>query len=511
MEAWRTEGDFRAAASATTRRCARCSTDAEIAEVFRLERYLGARGRRVRAACSARTHEACACRATRGSCGAAHQRRHPRSAPTWRRGSSRPVATRCRRASPRAPPATLDDRLAGALKRPADLRALPGRAPTWPSIGCRCRTAGPRCAGSTRAVRRRPCCSWPWRCSRAFGAAARTGTPRESARGGVERDRPASSARSSASSASVFIALVAVIILLQHFGVNVAVAGGVARRRLAGHRPRRPGHARQHVRAASRSCSTGRSTWATASSSRPARWATWRPSACAPRASAPRTRPLLVVPNSLLVKDRVVNLQPADARAHHPRRRGRRLRQPTSARRTEPAGRRRRWLGAARSTGARRRSCVVQRVRRLLGRPARSCSGCATTWTRARPVGTCTKRSTGGCARPASSARCPARRVVRSGAAPRRRTGGLNRKDDVESPRLRDPQEVGVRSRRARPSTTRSRRSATRAWPTSGRASSSSWRCPSWAAEEARKAAEEIAHRVLSNPVIESYRVEVEP
>jgi phosphoribosylformylglycinamidine synthase subunit PurS len=29
-------------------------------------------------------------------------------------------------------------------------------------------------------------------------------------------------------------------------------------------------------------------------------------------------------------------------------------------------------------------------------------------------------------------------------------------------------------------------------------------------AEEARKAAEEIAHRVLSNPVIESYRVEVE-
>jgi phosphoribosylformylglycinamidine synthase subunit PurS len=29
--------------------------------------------------------------------------------------------------------------------------------------------------------------------------------------------------------------------------------------------------------------------------------------------------------------------------------------------------------------------------------------------------------------------------------------------------------------------------------------------------EEAKKAAEEIAHRVLSNPVIESYRVEVEP
>ena len=28
--------------------------------------------------------------------------------------------------------------------------------------------------------------------------------------------------------------------------------------------------------------------------------------------------------------------------------------------------------------------------------------------------------------------------------------------------------------------------------------------------EEARKMAEEIAHRVLSNPVIESYRVEVE-
>jgi phosphoribosylformylglycinamidine synthase subunit PurS len=29
--------------------------------------------------------------------------------------------------------------------------------------------------------------------------------------------------------------------------------------------------------------------------------------------------------------------------------------------------------------------------------------------------------------------------------------------------------------------------------------------------EEAKKAAEDIAHRVLSNPVIESYRVEVEP
>jgi phosphoribosylformylglycinamidine synthase len=33
---------------------------------------------------------------------------------------------------------------------------------------------------------------------------------------------------------------------------------------------------------------------------------------------------------------------------------------------------------------------------------------------------------------------------------------------------------------------------------------------PELAAEEARKAAEEIAHRVLSNPVIESYRVEVD-
>ena len=29
--------------------------------------------------------------------------------------------------------------------------------------------------------------------------------------------------------------------------------------------------------------------------------------------------------------------------------------------------------------------------------------------------------------------------------------------------------------------------------------------------DEAKKAAEDIAHRVLSNPVIESYRVEVEP
>jgi phosphoribosylformylglycinamidine synthase PurS subunit len=34
---------------------------------------------------------------------------------------------------------------------------------------------------------------------------------------------------------------------------------------------------------------------------------------------------------------------------------------------------------------------------------------------------------------------------------------------------------------------------------------------PELAPEEAKKAAEEIAHRVLSNPVIESYRVEVEP
>jgi phosphoribosylformylglycinamidine synthase subunit PurS len=34
---------------------------------------------------------------------------------------------------------------------------------------------------------------------------------------------------------------------------------------------------------------------------------------------------------------------------------------------------------------------------------------------------------------------------------------------------------------------------------------------PDLGADEAKKAAEEIAHRVLSNPVIESYRVEVEP
>ena len=34
---------------------------------------------------------------------------------------------------------------------------------------------------------------------------------------------------------------------------------------------------------------------------------------------------------------------------------------------------------------------------------------------------------------------------------------------------------------------------------------------PDVGADEARRTAEEIAHRVLSNPVIESYRVEVEP
>ena len=34
---------------------------------------------------------------------------------------------------------------------------------------------------------------------------------------------------------------------------------------------------------------------------------------------------------------------------------------------------------------------------------------------------------------------------------------------------------------------------------------------PDLGAEEARKAVEEIARKVLSNPVIESYRVEVEP
>ena len=33
---------------------------------------------------------------------------------------------------------------------------------------------------------------------------------------------------------------------------------------------------------------------------------------------------------------------------------------------------------------------------------------------------------------------------------------------------------------------------------------------PELGVEEAKQAAEEIAHRVLSNPVIESYRVEVE-
>ncbi len=34
---------------------------------------------------------------------------------------------------------------------------------------------------------------------------------------------------------------------------------------------------------------------------------------------------------------------------------------------------------------------------------------------------------------------------------------------------------------------------------------------PDVGADEAKRTAEEIAHRVLSNPVIESYRVEVEP
>jgi phosphoribosylformylglycinamidine synthase len=34
---------------------------------------------------------------------------------------------------------------------------------------------------------------------------------------------------------------------------------------------------------------------------------------------------------------------------------------------------------------------------------------------------------------------------------------------------------------------------------------------PDVGADEAKRTVEEIAHRVLSNPVIESYRVEVEP
>ena len=40
MEAWKTEGDFRAARARPTPRSAAVLSEAEIAEVFRLERYL---------------------------------------------------------------------------------------------------------------------------------------------------------------------------------------------------------------------------------------------------------------------------------------------------------------------------------------------------------------------------------------------------------------------------------------------------------------------------------------
>ena len=49
------------------------------------------------------------------------------------------------------------------------------------------------------------------------------------------------------------------------------------------------------------------------------------------------------------------------------------------------------------------------------------------------------------------------------------------------------------------------------AWRTCARGSSSRWTSTAWPPDRARETAEEIARRVLANPVIESYRVEVEP
>jgi small-conductance mechanosensitive channel len=80
----------------------------------------------------------------------------------------------------------------------------------------------------------------------------------------------------------VFIALVALSMLLQHFGVNVAslVCRWAWARWPWAWPPRTRSRTCSRV---SRSSSTVPSAWATASSSRRARWATCSPSACAPR------------------------------------------------------------------------------------------------------------------------------------------------------------------------------------------------------------------------------------
>ena len=187
---------------------------------------------------------------------------------------------------------------------------------------------------------------------------------------------------------------------------------------------------------------------------------------------ATRIRPLdetlLVVPNSLLVKERLVNLS-LPSRAARPR--ASRWRWPTAA----TSARVRRLLRggraglAARATTSREPVVLVTRfgdfavnfVAGVLGpRLPEQGAGPQRGATRTIYDGL---RAAGIEIRPLPPASRWRRRP--------RRHGGM--RNDGQGARLRDAQEVGVRSRRAAPSTRRCGRSATRAWPTSARASSS--------------------------------------
>ena len=249
MEAWRTEGDFRERVAEDPEVRAVLG-DAEIAEVFRLERYLAPRGRASSPACSVTPPP----RPDRVNPLGVHpvllpgsrERRDPRRVVRWRALDPPWVFGRDPRAAlpaERRPP--VDDQLVGCFEAPRDLGAVPGgrlrRRPSPPAPG---RAGRPVWTACSSCSRRSSC--WPW-ASRGRTASSSTGTPASPAlgvqTGSAARVRPALrqagqglhrglSRSSSASSTSA----------------STCLAGRVAGRGLAGHRPGRPGHPVQHVR-----------------------------------------------------------------------------------------------------------------------------------------------------------------------------------------------------------------------------------------------------------------------
>ena len=145
-------------------------------------------------------------------------------------------------------------------------------------------------------------------------------------------------------------------------------------------------------------------------------------------------------------------------------------------------------------------------LRRLRRQAAGSCSGPATTPSRAWPRARSTRRSTAASREAGIEIPFPVRRVIQESGRRRDAGGAWPRRASTSPSRSRSS------TPRARPSTTRCAPWATRAWPTCGRASSS--RSP-WTGVDAEAAQADRrgdrAARCSSNPVIESYRVEVEP